>query len=91
MALQPEKAEIVTLAACTLHNYIRCHKAAIEIMPDSDNSNDGNWRAYANGGLANIDRLNVGQNATNNAKDIRNRFCEYFNGPGIVEWQDRMV
>ena len=85
--LQPDKTEIITLAACTLHNYIRSHR----INNDITDANDGNWRNREYMGLGEIAAMQHGQNSSNEAKAIRDKFCNYFIGSGAVEWQDRMV
>lgn len=88
--LEPEKAEVVTLAACTLHNYLQTHKAS-GFTSDSDMANDGSWRAVSSSGVRDLQCRTTGQNYSLAAADIRNNFCAYFNGPGAVEWQDRMI
>ncbi len=89
MALEPEKAEKVTLAACTLHNYIRANRPQSDVTtPDSMDTDNGEQNFAGLGGIAAIHR---GQNASNRAKEIRNKFCDHFNGAGAVEWQNRMV
>ena len=86
MALEPDKAEKVTLAACTLHNYIRRNR------PDSMDTDNAEQNFAENlVGLGGIAAMQHGQNASNRAKEIRSNFCDHFNGAGAVEWQNRMV
>lgn len=88
--MQPEKAEVLTLATCALHNYLRRHKVG-DVVPDSDFADDGGWRQVQRNGIGNLNANNIGNNYSHAASQTRDAFCAYFNGPGAVGWQNDMV
>jgi hypothetical protein len=95
MLLSPERAELVVLASCALHNLLRVRypHAMSRFMdfedPVTHELTLGQWRSDET-----MQQLNVmkGNNATKAAKAQREYICKYLNSPvGRVEWQDRMV
>ena len=87
MELNPEKAKLITMAACALHNFIL-------------SANDGTRIRYIEGGSnvnemedlpsQNLIHLQRGQNNRpgTEAMRIREEFKEYFVSPqGEVQWQ----
>jgi hypothetical protein len=95
MLLSPERAELVVLACCSLHNMLRVlYPNSINNIADIEDPvthqvANGAWRADEQM----IDPpLIRGNNATREAKLQRDYLCNYVNSPeGSVEWQDRMV
>lgn len=95
MQLSPNRAEIVVLACCALHNLLRIeHPSAILNMADREdpvthNCIPGVWRNMDT--LHDLDVMR-GNNATKAAKAQRDYLCAYVNSDiGKVAWQDRMV
>lgn len=77
--LSPEKAEIISLACCVLHNFL----AVNEKKYIGTESHDCTLAKMSQQG---------GSRCTNSASDIRTIFCNYFNSPdGSVEWQNRAI
>ena len=102
IGLIPEKVESITMACCTLHNYLRSRTEACALYtppgsmdiedPQTHVCQPGNWH---NGpqptGLATITRQGS-NNYTLSAKNLRDQLCQYFNSKdGEVEWQKDMV
>jgi hypothetical protein len=97
ITLKKSNAEKVVLATVVLHNLLRANKSTRNIYSpiqeldrEDTTSGDiilGNWR-QSNTGLG-IE--SIGQISSNayqrEAKEIRDLFCDYFNGEGQVSWQ----
>lgn len=93
--LSPEKAVKVVLACVVLHNYMR-REMATEYIGSADVDREqeengvivpGSWRNETN--ITPLERTNE-RNSSQNSKDIRNMFMNYFNNEGQVPWQNRM-
>ena len=90
--LAPDKVETVTLASIVLHNYLRRQHAATTCSTVDTEDVDhglvrgGTWRRQQMIPLERIPRR-----PTEQAKNIRNLFKDYFNGEGSVPWQGNMI
>lgn len=89
--VEPAKAVKIVNAACALHNFLLSTSSRRLYVPpgyaDSD-QHTGEWRLE--GSTPNLISLQVEQSArafSNNAKDVRTEFEEYFIGEGEVSWQ----
>ncbi|KAM4016591.1 uncharacterized protein ACNLHF_002859 isoform 1-T3 [Anomaloglossus baeobatrachus] len=84
--------DAVVLACCALHNFLR-RRDAITYCPtgfvDSDDLNGevvlGEWHSE-DPAIAGLQPLAPGRN-TDDAKACREKYCQYFNGPGAITWQ----
>ena len=90
----PEVVESITLACCCLHNlmrmrYPRLQNNLVDHEDDQHNVIPGAWREGEN--LDDIQRDRGGNIDTSLAKDQRDYLMHYYNGPGAVTWQDRMI
>ena len=96
MLLSPENVEKVTLASCTLHNFL-CEPSEYTPPGTFDVENietgsvkHGDWHSQVEEGMRSI-----GPTGSNNykkdARIIRDEFCKYFNTVGAVSWQERFV
>lgn len=96
--LSPRKASKVTLAACYLHNML-CEKSKGSYMPsnfiDSEDPItgeviEGRWRNDVPRPLTG-DEVPTGCRAQTIAESMRLHFKEYFNGPGALPWQEKVL
>lgn len=93
MYLPVDTVQIVTLACCALHNYLSYENSAyLYGTTDIENTENhtiipGEWRNNAQ--LRNLPIINIRPNR--NAIHIREKFKQYFNTVGAVEWQDHMI
>nr|XP_034195291.1 uncharacterized protein LOC117611449 [Osmia lignaria] len=89
--LQPEKVEKIIFAACSLHNWLRtCRDENYwprEIMDREDTEFgqiiSGHWRQITRG-LTSVHADRFAHNPARHTINIRNEYCEYFNGVGAV-------
>lgn len=85
MYLSPERAELVTIAACALHNYLRIkHPLSLpeNLEQDMTTTNDA---------MPHLVPLR-GNNATRQAKIQREMLCNFVNSDaGKTSWQEKMV
>lgn len=94
MLITPERAELIVLACCALHNFLRTRLPTFTnhlLDREDEESHEvipGAWRLDEN--LMNLAVLR-GRNASKAAKAQREYLCAWVNGPGAVAWQDRMV
>lgn len=96
--LSPEKVDKIILACCSLHNWLRKASSTNYLTPgllDHDNLEtgeiqQGSWRKMVVGGLRNIRSLGTNNHAREAAL-IRNKYAEFFVGPGKVPWQNEMI
>lgn len=85
--LSPEKVSTIVLTCCYLHNFLRekkcnnMNRVTDEMEPTEPNC-DGSH-------LVNLAPTMI-RNASNHAKDVRDKFCEYFNTVGTVPWQNEI-
>ncbi|XP_068092062.1 putative nuclease HARBI1 [Hyperolius riggenbachi] len=94
--LEPSKVQVIVLAACTLHNYLRRQTPHHYCPPNSVDQEDiqtgtiveGEWRSGPN---MSAWQPMVGHNSTTLAKRNRDQYMNYFCSTGAVSWQDRMV
>ncbi|CAI9582856.1 unnamed protein product [Staurois parvus] len=95
--LSPHKIELVVMACCLLHNFLR-RSNTDEYSPisllDREVTEDatfipGDWRTES-AGLVSLQYMEA-QKPEASAKLNRLKYLEYFNGPGAVEWQDAMA
>lgn len=95
--LEPEKVKGIVLAATTLHNFLRSRRdTRSSYTPDSALDREdidsgelfqGSWR-HENRNASGVISLNaISRNSSVDAKLTRDRFMDYFNGCGAVEWQ----
>nr|CAI5837434.1 unnamed protein product [Callosobruchus analis] len=95
--LAPQKAQIITLTCCYLHNFLMKQKSSSQLYtpPGSFDTEDqvthtiiaGNWRRDTP--ATNLLPIrHVGRRPGGDAKDIREEFSEYFQTDiGMVPWQ----
>ncbi|XP_069582421.1 uncharacterized protein [Ranitomeya imitator] len=89
--------DIVVLACCVLHNFLRRHDTNSYSPPSFIDAVDartgdivpGEWRTQPENFTA-LQALGSGRQA-DDARDCREKYCQYFNGSGAVPWQDRAV
>jgi len=93
--LDPDKVSILVMACCYLHNFLRRKKVESYFQGglDIENVNTGevisaDWRSDSS-----LLALEVpqGRNSTVAAKEVRLKFCSYFNNAGAVPWQENAV
>jgi len=103
MALEPEAVELLVLASCSLHNFLRERSTAMNVyipqgLIDTENDmhelRDGCWRQQFNPESEGTwDGLTPqGSNRhTQEAKAVRDELKKYFKCEGQVSWQSSMV
>ena len=93
IGLVPEKVEVITMACCTLHNYLRSRVEACSVYtppgsidtehPQTHELQLGQWHDE----VPLIGHLQD-REAIGTAKDVREKLCTYFNSKdGEVSWQ----
>lgn len=87
LLLQPRRATSITLAAITLHNWLRSETEAGQIQHLQDLTEDNGSHTEDNSWL-NLEDFGH-HNATQEAKGIRKEFTEYVMKEGTVPWQWR--
>ena len=102
ISLVPEKVEIITLACCTLHNYLRSKVESqfIYMPPGSIDREDADTHVFCPGewhqgptstGLQPLAQQGSNRHS-NSAKQVRDILCQYFvSDKGSVPWQWNMV
>ena len=90
--LTPEKTTIGVMASLALHNMLRT-KSTESYTPvgfidteTNDGAIEGTWREGTAPNLAPSEDIRYGRTSLA-GKDIRQKLCECFNGPGQVPWQ----
>ena len=97
-SLEPEKVKITTLAAITLHNWLRSESKIEKIdipvgLTDRENIEtgeffEGTWRSDKyQGTWYPIQNSLHGNRSSNLAREVRDEFTEYFMNEGCVPWQ----
>ena len=90
--LAPEKVEQIVLAAVVLHNYLRReHMESFGIdslIIEEGNTGLGRERTERREMIP-LER--IPRRPTEDAKMIRVKFKEYFNGEGSLQWQEDMI
>jgi hypothetical protein len=91
----PDRAEIIVLACCVLHNMLRTrHPNFTQHLLDQEDEDThrfipGSWRSDDT--LKSVTVLR-GNNTTQAAKSQRQYLCDYLNSPlGSVSWQGDMI
>lgn len=93
--LEPRKVNMITLACCYIHNYL-LKKNRVQYTRDMLDIEDINTGQIEKGvERTDIDLLSLQRgrfsNSTTEAKEIRDRFCNYFVNEGKVPWQDTVL
>ena len=102
MGLVPEKVEVITMACCTLHNFLRSRVSTFSVYTPPGSLDTENHETYAlqlgewHCGPQSTGFLPLARQGSNRcsctAKDIRDQLCQYFNSKeGEVEWQWNIV
>lgn len=96
IALSPEKSQIIVLACCYLHNYLRRNQSQRYMCSNSIDVEDfesgsiveGSWRTTARPTSL---RTTHARNSPTIAKAIRDSYCDFFNNEGQISWQHKFV
>ena len=94
MAITPERAKIVVLAACALHNFLRNKLPRYtNVLLDREDENThqvtpGSWRRDRT--MEGLQKL-PGNTSMMLAKRQRDTLLEFVNGIGAVSWQDAIL
>lgn len=96
--LSPEKVQLVVLAACALHNFLRtqeCEQNSDGWLDTEDITTgeltQGSWRQTGTNGSWHPLSTSTSRRSSDYAAEVRNEFCEYFSSEGKVQWQDYSV
>ena len=87
ICLSPTKVDCIVQACCSLHNMLRTIAPTRYTVVD-DNTN---VLAQPSGAIMQPARVSSRRSASQSAKRYRDILCDYFNGIGAVEWQDKMI
>ena len=97
ICLSPEKVEKIVLATCALHNFLgrnsRGYISSRALDVEDVNTSEiiqGAWHSAPSEGIAQW-RPSSNRNPCTYAKEVRENYCAYFNGPGKVSWQDNAI
>lgn len=102
MRLCPEKVEVIVLACCSLHNYLRSSQESKNVYtpigsldtehPETHEVSLGNWRTNEQAkGWKQMEKQGSNRHS-GSAKGVRDYLTDYFNSiEGAVPWQDNMV
>ncbi|XP_011698103.1 PREDICTED: putative nuclease HARBI1 [Wasmannia auropunctata] len=100
MRYDPDDAIRITMTCCCLHNMLRSQAigCARYTPPNFLDEEDiltghmrfGEWRLESTNGLVQLCHHGGNHHATD-ARLLRNTWTEYFNEPGAVPWQERVV
>lgn len=100
MRYDPDVARNITLTILCLHNLLRTDTLGRKLYspPEMLDSEDeltgvihrGAWREEGGNGLQDLARQGGNRHAASPLQ-LREDWAEYFNGPGAVPWQERMV
>jgi hypothetical protein len=83
--LSPQKANVVVLACCYLHNFLKKISSRYANLGEID-TEDTTLNILHSDCVVPL-RTNTAA-STNTAKQIRDTYCSYFNNEGKVEWQE---
>jgi hypothetical protein len=84
IALNPAKVQVAVMAACCLHNFLLRNSTCSEVYFNSELRNNEQQLSCS---LDSI-RKQHGQRYSDNAMNVRDKFCNYFNSSeGSVSWQ----
>lgn len=100
--LEPKKVDVIVLAICTLHNFLKKNSSRYITAGSFDCEDpethklqqNGAWREEINDLDAVIARVQstVTKNAICAAKSVRDKYCEFYNSArGSVPWQEEML
>lgn len=98
--LAPFKVKGITLAALTLHNWLRADASSRNIYsppalidredPETAEVIPESWREdIPTGSFLNL-QPSTSRNCSNEAKNMREEFTQWFNNEGVVSWQRHM-
>ncbi|KAK4872026.1 hypothetical protein RN001_016150 [Aquatica leii] len=96
LAVAPKKINVLVLAACVLHNFLRRNSKIYATKNTFDHENstthpmeNGDWRLEGTEltGLARGSK----RNSLLAVKTNKLKYCQYFNGNGKVEWQPEVI
>ncbi|XP_071649043.1 uncharacterized protein [Temnothorax longispinosus] len=100
MRYDPDEAVRITMTCCCLHNMLRSQSTGCAMYTPTEFLDEenvltghmrlGEWRQESANGLAQLCHQGGNRHATD-ACVLRNTWSAYFNGPGAVPWQERMV
>jgi len=92
--LAPYKVETLVKASCALHNFLSKSKPPSQTQPqqvlETVQEVDKSWKENGVGEMGPLPNTHA-RHARESDKEIRDAWCEYFNGSGAVPWQDSMV
>ena len=95
--LSPEKAQVVILTCCYLHNYLRakqtnCQPAnpPLHVEDNQTFENTTGRRRMEEGNITPL-QISNSRNSPTIAKSVRDMYCDYFNNEGQVSWQNTRV
>lgn len=93
-----DKTDSIIKATCALHNWLRTNLIYMntpELVDGEDFSSgtirNGSWRSIPTAGVDELMSPLSSNNYSRNAKDLRDRYADYFVGPGKVSWQDYII
>lgn len=85
IAVFPDRVDKIIKTACALHNMIRME----ENTPLQTQMNT-NIRPNAFQPVQNIRQIH-NNHSTRQARAVREKFCNYFSGMGVVQWQGQII
>ena len=94
MCISRERAIVVVLAACAMHNFLRTRLPTFTNSlldkedPETHQVTPGQWRQET--GMKKVQPLR-GNTALAFAKKQRESLCSFVNGAGSVSWQDNIL
>jgi hypothetical protein len=96
IALSPQRAQIIVLTFCCLHNYLLRNQAQTYISRGSvdtedfgsGNIIDGTWRTS---GHSTSLQTSHSRKSPASAKAVRDSYCDFFNNEGHVSWQHKFA
>jgi hypothetical protein len=96
--LRPETVQLIVLASCALHNFLRDQVSANsdEDLVDTEDvatgvTVPGSWRQLVCNGSWSRLAADNSRRSTEYASEVREEFCAFFNNEGRVPWQDSML
>lgn len=100
MRYDPDDAIKIVFATICIHNWLRSQVVGRrmytppEFLDEEDEMSGqlrlGEWREKVSQGIVHL-AYQSGNRHANDALNLRDQWCEYFNGVGAMPWQERIV